>query len=223
MKNSRARLGATPDAFIYEDDGTDVRKGIVQIKSVLARSFKDKWVVDGAIVPPMYCAIQASIEAVFTSADFALLAAIVVDYDGATLHVIDAPVMPKLYKKAAQLSRLFWQKLEAGEAFQPDYSQDADLIKALYPDVTPDKIVDLSGDNSFASLGARDAALALAERETEKARRAIKAEALAKMGDAEIALVNGEVYATKKRIDVKELFHKAYSFPKITFKKAAEE
>src|ERR1017187_5285981 len=123
-----ARISATPDAFVSDPDRGF---GIVQIKSVEGGVFKRKWKTEYDVVePPLWIAIQASIEAELTGAKWAACAALVVGF-GIDLHIVDIPLIPGVYDKAAEYSRAFWAKTDKGELFDPDFEKDGKLIRSL--------------------------------------------------------------------------------------------
>ena len=85
----------------------------------------------------------------------------------------------------------FWTAVDFGDVPAPDFSKDAELIAALSPEPIEGKRIDLTGDNMLPGL--------LAERANLKARSGadlariaeIEAEIKFKMGDAEIATIDG--------------------------------
>jgi len=103
-----------------------------------------------------------------------------------------------------------------------DYLADVELLAQLYARPVAGKSVDLSGSNRVAFLAEEDARLAAVLKETEAARKAVKAEVLDLLKDAEVGLVDGEVVLTAKRVDVPAHQRKASSYRKIVWKREAE-
>jgi len=213
--DSKSRIGATPDAFL-KVPGRDGR-GIIQIKSVDRFAFKKRWVhEDGAVTPPLYVAIQASIECAITDSQFAYVAALVVNR-GVDLYLSEIQVEPGLYAAAAERSLAFWEKIDRGETYAPDFAKDGDLIQQIYADPEPGKEIDLSGDNEIVELAENDRLLSKIEKETKEGLKAIKSKMLFKMKDAEIARFRGEIIATAKTVSRKGYEVKPSNFRQLRF------
>jgi len=186
------RIGATPDAFV-KIPGREGR-GIIQIKSVDQSSFRKRWLQNGGdIVPPIYVALQAAIECAITNSQYALVAALVIRED---LHLEEVPLTPGLYAAAAARSLAFWEKVDRGETYAPDFEKDGDLIRNIYADASDGKEIDLSGDNEILELAENDRVLMGVESEATAARKIIKNKLKFKMKDANVALFRGDVIAT---------------------------
>jgi len=209
------RIGATPDAFVKIPGRSG--RGIIQVKSVERSVFRKRWLQDGAVVPPIYVAIQASIECEITESQYAFIAPIVVSH-GIELPLQEISLTPGLYAAAAARSRAFWEKVDRGEPYEPDYNKDGDLIREIYAEAAPGKEIDISGDNEVMELAENDRVLSGIEKETLAARKEVKARMLVKMGDAEIARFNGSVIATARTVHKKGYEVKPTCFRSIKFK-----
>lgn len=212
---SRGRLGATPDAFITlpEREGD----GILQVKSVNSFAFKRHWIdEDGLVVPPLWVAVQATVEAVLTGSRFAFVAALRVD--PFIVETIEVPLVEGIYDRAQEAAAAFWAKIDAGEMYEPDFTRDAALIDKLYGSDESERTVDLSADNEIHRLAAAYADAAAIAKEAKKTHDQVKAAMLFKMGGAATAMVNSEVFATVRTVNKRSFIVKATSYPLLAFK-----
>lgn len=185
FRDPAARLGATPDAFAVDPERTGF--GIVQIKSVEPSIFRRKWrdADTGEVMPPLWIACQALVEAHLTGASWACIAAMTVGH-GVEVHVVDVPLHAAILKRLIAETAEFWRRVAAGEPYDPDYGRDGALIAGLYADDNGAE-VDLAGDNRVGDLLAARAALKAREADGDaaaKERKPIDAEILAKLGNA---------------------------------------
>lgn len=185
LRDPELRLGATPDFYI---EGDPRGLGVLQAKTVAPSAFKRHW-TDGA---PFWVALQNATELMLEhEAAFGMVAALVVDPWKLDCHLFDVPRHAGVEARIREAVAKFWDDVAAGREPHPDYGKDADLLAALYPQETPAKTIDLTGDNHLPVL--------LAEREEIKARirvdearcKEIETEVKFKMGDAEIATLDG--------------------------------
>jgi YqaJ-like viral recombinase domain len=211
------RIGDTPDAFVQIPGR--LGRGIIQIKWVDRTSFRKHWVTEGEITPPIYVAMQASIDCEITKSQYAFVAAFVVDH-GIHMHLLEIPLTPGLYAAAAARSLAFWEKVDRGETYAPDFERDSDLIREIYDDAEVGKESDLSGDNEVVELAANDRVLSNIEKETREGRAAIKAKMLFKMKDSEVARFNGAIIATAKTVPRKGYVVKPSSSRQLRFKES---
>lgn len=186
------RLGATPDVIV---DAPGKGRGVVQIKSVEAGTFRRKWLPEGMDAPPevpFWIALQATLEAWLTGAEWAAVAPLVIGH-GLEMPLIEIPldhmdgVIAAMQERAAD----FWQMVEEGREPTPDYERDGALIESIYAVGDAREEADLTDAPGITGLIER-AALAKANiqtwtREAERAEAQIKAA----MGFAEVAHVPG--------------------------------
>ncbi len=186
------RLGATPDVIV---EAPGKGRGVVQIKSVEAGTFRRKWHPEGMDAPPevpFWIALQATLEAWLTGAQWAAVAPLVIGH-GLDMPLIDIPldhmdgVIEAMQERAAE----FWRMVEEGREPTPDFDRDGALIESLYSFGDVYEEVDLTGDPGITALVER-ASLAKSNiqtwtREAERAEAQIKA----MMGFAEVAHVPG--------------------------------
>lgn len=181
-----SRLGATPDVIAHAPGRG---RGVIQIKSVEASIYRDKWLDDdGEPEPPFWIALQATLEAHLAGGAWAAVAPFVVGH-GIEMPLIEIPLTHKagvisaMEEKAAE----FWRLVETGVEPEPDYSHDAAVIEALYEVGDPVEEIDLTTDNRIATLIEERAAAIETKRQADAALKAAEAEIKSKMGSAEIA------------------------------------
>lgn len=210
-----ARLGGTPDAIVMHPERGP---GVVQIKSVEASAYRRNWLLDGEPDPPLWIAMQASVEAYLTGARWAAVAPLVIGH-GIEMPLLDVPLVPGVIDAIKERVAEFWSMVESGREPEPDYARDARLIERLYAMGDDHEEIDLSADNRIPILiSERDAALedrrAAEDRLTE-----IEAEVKAKLGTATIAhLGDGRriTWETRRRrgFTVDPATYRVLKFPK---------
>lgn len=198
FRDAAARLGATPDVIV-EAPGRG--RGVVQIKSVEASTYRKKWLVDGNPEPPLYAALQAAVEAHLTGAQWAAVAPLVVGH-GLEMPIIEVPLTPGVIDAIKSKVADFWQMVADGREPEPDYARDGDVLDAMYAAGDERAEVDLSTDNRIGELIIERAAARATIKAIEADLKAIDAEVKAKMGFAEIAHIgNGRriTWETRRR------------------------
>jgi predicted phage-related endonuclease len=178
------RLGATPDAVAI--DPVRAGLGMVQCKVISRPAFEREW----AAGAPLRYQLQTLTEAMLADAEWAILAALVIDTHSAELITSDVPRHAGAEAKIRALAAAFWRAVEERRMPAPLYAQDGDLIERLNP-VEPGLAIDLSTDNRMPELLAARADLKAELAEREAACAAIDAEIKAKLGAAEIATLPG--------------------------------
>ena len=192
-------LAATPDCFAYDPERAG--RASIQIKSVAPLVWRKEWLIDGEPEPPVAVALQAVIDAMLSGSDRAYVAAIVQEF-GIDLYLfeIDLARRAPLLAKARELARDFKRRLAENDPYAPDFGRDGAVIASIYDDDSGPQ-VDLSDDARMAAI--------LSERETlkareadgsdaAKARKALDSEIVARLGNAESALVAGGGVLTAK-------------------------
>jgi predicted phage-related endonuclease len=208
FRHTQLRLGGTPDFFCTEIRPTGRRRGIVEAKTVASAQFKRYW-TDGA---PAWISLQCLTCMMLARAEFGLIAALEIKPWGAPeLHEFEVPRHEAAEARIRDGVQRFWHDVEAGNTPKADFTRDAALITAMHATATPGKTIDLRSDNRVHEL--------LAEREKVKADcdtaearcKEIDIEIKQKIGDAEIALVNGW-RVTLKTVQKKEHFVRASTY-----------
>lgn len=99
---------------------------------------------------------------------------------------------PKLFAEVEKRVEAFWTSVHAGKPPKPDYTRDGSTIAELYADSNGGTI-ELKGDN-LAHIAAAEFLIADAEsKAAAKRREAAKAELMDKLGNNEVALLDGFV------------------------------
>jgi predicted phage-related endonuclease len=206
LRDPKLRLGGTPDFFCSTEDK---RKGVIEAKTVASLAFRRNW-SEGV---PGWISLQTLTCAMLERADFGLVAALVVDpwHWPPELHEYMVPRHPEAEQRIIEGVQNFWAALARKEMPTPDFTKDGALISAMFPHCTPGKTVDLSTDNRMPELLAEHARLKAEQRELEKRVKALATEAKEKIGDAEVAIVNGW-RVTCKEVHVKEKVVPPYSY-----------
>ena len=181
------RLGATPDVFANNPKrGT----GVVQIKSVEASLFRQKWLSeDGAIEPPAWIAVQAIVEAKLAEASWAMVAALIVGH-GIDLHLVEVPIHQGVFDRVCEETIAFWDRVEREEKPEPDFARDAHVLERLYGNNNGTEI-DLSTDNRMPHLLEERANLKAAASAAAASLKPIEAEIIAKLGAHDRAYLPG--------------------------------
>jgi len=179
------RIGATPDALITIPGS----KGIVncQIKCTGPFVYERDW-ANGI---PLGYQMQTIMEGLLLGAESNLICCLVVDSRTATIALYEVARSPSAEAKILATAKEFWQRMEEGRAYDPDFSRDAEQIAAMYPHAEPDKVLDLTGDNILPDLLADRALMKDKIRDLEQDVKTIDAEIEFKLGDAETALLPG--------------------------------
>lgn len=200
LRDPELRIGATPDFFI---DGDPRGRGVLQAKTTSKAVFEQAWMTEsGEISVPDYIVIQTLCEMMMAEVTWGAVAVLIVERRlrlKDAIHVIELDRHPIAEAAIKADVAEFWQDVAWGIEPEPDAKLDARLFGLLYPTTSQDKRVDLSCDNYLP--------VALAELEEIKAR--IKADKLRrdeietelkfKMGDAELATLNGFIATLKEQ------------------------
>jgi YqaJ-like viral recombinase domain len=182
------RFGCTPDLFVRNVRGV----GVVQIKTVHPSTFARKWHgADGAIEPPLWIAIQAMCEQHLTGVDFALVAALVIDY-GLSLELVDVPYLPSLIDSARDRVVSFWELVDAGKLPPPDYGADKKHLAQVYAQDDGTEL-DLTSDNALPEIVERFEALKMARKTADEGVDEAQAEIMHRLGAAARAKYAGGV------------------------------
>jgi predicted phage-related endonuclease len=200
------RLGGTPDFWILGD----VRgRGVLQAKSVAPSVLAKAW--DQGRVPPEWIVWQLRTEMLLTNAAFGAIGALVVDPFNMDCHIFEVARDAEAEQLLLSAVKQFWNNVTTGTEPQPDFSRDAEVIKALTRKVTPGLARDLSGNNELPDLLEQRAMLMGSISDMKDRCEAIEAEVKYLMGDADhVSGLNGW-RITYKVEDRKEYVVKARS------------
>jgi len=201
------RLGATPDFYIHGDPRG---LGVLQAKTVAPSVFHRDW-NEGREVP-FWIVLQTLTEAMLVDATFAVVAPMVVD-SRLECHIIEVRRNPGAELKIIRAVKDFWNDVAEGNEPAPDFSRDAEVIRALSPRSREGSVADFAGNNEIPELCARYEALGEGIRGLETRRETIATELKFKMGDAETSAGVADWLITYKTGE-----RKAYSVPAKTLR-----
>jgi len=205
-RDPAARLGGTPDVIVSNDHWQDDEdrgrrgRGVVQIKSVEASIFRRKWIdEEGNVEVPLWIALQATLEAYLTGAEWAAVAPLVIGH-GLDMPLIDIPLVSGVVDAMKAKVAEFWQMVAEGREPVADYARDGALLDRLYAEGDEFHEVDLSADNRVAHLISERAVLADDARAASLEIQQIDAEIKSKLGQAHIAHIAGGKKITWKPV-----------------------
>lgn len=203
IRDTEARIGATPDAIALAPEGD----AVVQMK-IVAKPVFDTWQGE----PPIGYVLQTLTEAMLMDTPQAYLVAMVIDVFTADLHIFPVQRHPSAEAKIRDTVARFWSDVEAGRMPAADYSRDSDLLQHLYPPRERVEPIDLNGDNRLPDLLAERERL-MADFSSAKARiEEIKAELTEKLHGAPAAIC-GDWRITQSMTNRPEHIVKASSYP----------
>lgn len=130
FRDDQARIGATPDAYAFQDS----RKGVVQIKTVGKHAFKGWKDENGVVEIPLWIAVQATVEAAMCGADWAAVAAMSLGDGGLDMHIEEIPIKSGIMTKLKVAVKDFWRRVEESDPYPPDWKKDAATVLDLYRD-----------------------------------------------------------------------------------------
>jgi len=188
FRDNEIALAATPDFFVHDDP-----RGIgnLQAKTAAPDVFQRDWMTDGKLTPPMWIVLQAITEMMLADCSWGAVACLIADPYNPDLKLAPIERHAATEQKIRDAVVKFWDDVENGREPGPDYGLDRDVLKALLPSEIPAKLIDLRFDNeAIAGLQER-AALREQISAAEDRCKVIETMVMAKLGDAETALVPG--------------------------------
>ena len=202
------RLAATPDFVCIDPEREGF--GCLQTKVVSPASFRRYWTEEDA---PFYAVLQTETEIMLSGASWGAIAPLIVgDHIWDCPRIYPIPRIADAESRIIETAKKFWAAFDAGEEPTIDFERDEKLIALLYPNSAPGKIADLTQDNRIQELLAERELKRWALDDLKKEVAAIETEIKAKLGDAEIAIVQGW------RLSLKTQHRKAYSVPASSFR-----
>jgi predicted phage-related endonuclease len=147
LRDPDLRLGCTPDFYIHDP----VRGlGVLQCKTVAPSVYARDWLGGSEI--PFWIVLQTLTECMLADASFGAVAALLVDAHNMDCAILEVPRHADSELKILVAVRNFWRNVADGIEPDPDFSRDAELIKALLPRESPGKQIDLSGNNELPAM-----------------------------------------------------------------------
>jgi predicted phage-related endonuclease len=174
------KIGATPDFLIHNDPRG---LGVLQTKTAAPSVFLRDW---SDTDPPFWIVLQTLTEAMLTEAAFAVVAVLVVDPFELACPLYDVPRHSGSEYRIIEAVTKFWADVAAGREPGPDYNKDRDVLALLSRKETPEKTIDLSGDNEvIAGLHERGDLMKRIKADKERC-NAIEALIMDRMRDAAV-------------------------------------
>lgn len=200
-------------------------KGLLELKNVDMRQFKQKWLVDGdEIEAPVSIEIQAQSELEVANSNnpepytFVVIGALI---GGNKPIVIEREWDREMGRLLLSRAKSFWHNIDHDIEPLPDFTRDGEIIKLLYAGVNGET-VDMSSNNRLASLIADYPALTAAEKAAKEAREAAKTEIASIVGNASLAKC-GSAYITRKTVSRKAFSVAESSYVKMDIKQPKEK
>jgi predicted phage-related endonuclease len=185
FSDSERRIAATPDFFI---EGDPRGLGILQAKSAAPNIYQRDW--NNGTECPFWITLQALTEMMLTDAAFGVVAVLCVDPFDLVCSINEINRHPASEAKIITAVAKFWDDVAHSREPPPDYGKDAALISVLAPrEMSPDKTIDLSGNNELPEMLAERELLHARMRQDEARCKEIETEIKFVMRDA--AVVTG--------------------------------
>lgn len=218
IRDTAMHLGASFDYSIETNP-----LGILETKNVDALQYRDGWIVDGeTIEAPPHIELQLQTQLAVSGRDYGYIGALV---GGNRIVLIrrdaNAQVIESIKIKVAE----FWKRIADENPPLPDFSRDMDIIRRIYSNVEPGKVVDVRESADMLQLAMRYRELGAAIKDIEAQRNECKAKMLTMIGDA--AKAQGEMFTisagTIGECVVKEHVREARRDFRINWKKMKEQ
>ena len=215
------RIGATPDRFMRTYAQGEIVANL-QIKTVGRWAFQKYWIDPDTkeVRVPLWIAVQATVETLLTGFEHNFVAAMVISDGGLLdLHLLPIPHRPGILAALISRAKEFWRRVQENDPYAVDYFKDADIVLELHREDDGEQI-DLTADDRVGNLIGIHGELTAAIREGEKAqkaRTAIKAELIDRMGNARTGRY-GEHVLTVKQVDKKGYVVGPVSYPQLRIK-----
>lgn len=175
MRIPGERIGSSFDFEAIDKEGQPI---LIEIKAVDYFQWREKWQEDEA--PPH---IEVQVQHELLVADRFPRAAIVACTGIYDYHVIyrdrDNGMGDAIRKRVAK----FWRDVEAGNEPDVNYERDAEVIKAMFPNLRPDP-ADMTDDADFEALLTKYDLASMQAKEFDRQKDALKAEIHHKLGGA---------------------------------------
>lgn len=196
-----ARIGATPDVYA-ERNATNAeladgrghrRRGNVQIKTAGHFAFRKNWVdPDTMLVEiPLWIAVQSSIEAYLSQADWTAVAVMAVGDGGIDFHVEEFEIKLGLIERYKALVEQFWASVEKKEPPAINFDRDLDTLFDVYSD-DDGSTIDLTRDTDIQQMLIERKLYTTIEKQgrtAEAERKKIDGKIVAKLGNARAARI----------------------------------
>lgn len=179
------QIGSSYDYDIIGPNGDVI--ALLECKNVDGLVFRNEWEVDdnGNIESTPYIECQAQTQMLVSGVNKLFIAAVV---GGNSLKILEREPDHDIQSAIIEKAKEFWASVRAGKAPDADYSRDAEFIIASYKTAKEGKIIDARGDKTLEDLAREYRRFGDISKEADSAQKAIKAQLLEKIGDAEKVL-----------------------------------
>ena len=204
LEDQEARIGATPDVYAERNEPWGVRtRGNVQLKTAGHFAFRRTWIDPETklVEIPLWIAVQSSIEAYLSKADWTAVAVMAVGDGGIDFHVEEFPIKLAMIERYKELVGEFWEAVRLGRPPAISFDRDLDTLFDLYGE-DDGSMVDLTRDPEVRGLLKSRKAFAADEKRGKEAhdeRRKVDAKLILKMGNASSARI-GPILLTAKTV-----------------------
>lgn len=187
IRNPDLQIGASFDFSIeteHERLKDNFEQGLLEIKNVDGLQFKKEWLEDdeGDVEAPLHIEIQVQHQLMVSGRSYAYIAALI---GGNRLQLIKREANPKVFTAIQNKVVTFWQNIKDGVEPQPNFERDAEYIAQLYKYAEPGKLLVVDEESRVLTLAEQYNTHATAMKEADAKRKAVKAEILTLIGDAE--------------------------------------
>ncbi len=161
-----------------------IEKGLLEIKNVDSLQFKQKWIENenGSLEAPLHIEIQVQHQLLVSGYSFAYIGALV---GGNNLTLLKRERNENVIDGIKQKVSAFWKSIDENKPPEPDFASDSSFINELYGYSEPGKFIDETDNAIILEKARRYKEFADQEKVAVKNKKAIKAELLTMIGDAE--------------------------------------
>lgn len=179
------RLGSSFDYEVVEPFNA-----ILEIKAVDPLIFKNEWEIDddGNIEATPYIEVQAQTQMLVSGVSKLYIAALV---GGNKVILLERDADVKIQNAILSKVQKFWASIDANEPPKPDFAKDSEFIASLYQYAEPNKVLNVEGNETVATLMGRYKEAQELEKKSKELKDAIKAEILMMADDAEKIIGDG--------------------------------
>jgi predicted phage-related endonuclease len=151
--------------------------------------FKDGWLVDdGELEAPPHIEMQLQHQMMVSGRSFAFIGALI---GGNQIKLLKREPDEKVYKAILKKTQVFWNSIEDNKPPDPDFSRDADTIRALYSQATTGKVLDARNNADIKGFAERYKDVSARIKELESEKTALKSHLIMLSGDAEKVIGDG--------------------------------
>ena len=157
---------------------------ILEIKNVDGLVFKQQWLEDkdGNLEAPLHIEIQIQHQLLVSGYEYAYIGALV---GGNNLILLKRERNMKVINSIKEKVQSFWKSIEENNPPEPNFETDSSFINSLYGYAEPGKYVDATDNTEIFELATRYKEVSEIGKVSEIEKKALKAQILTIVGDAE--------------------------------------